>query len=551
MPPYPNPIRFGIMCDGHSLGAWERRTVDLLLEIPNISLELLIIDAPKTKPSSFSDKLRRVPLKRLLWTSYSRLLYKPAATRRVGIADLVSRVPTIECTVRLQGKFSQYFEDADINAIAEYKLDFVLRFAFNIIRGKILDTPRYGVWSFHHDDETKYRGAPPCFWEIYHRDPVTGAILQRLTNRLDGGVVLKKGFFRTKFYSYEGTIDMVYGESAHWPAAICRQLQLDAQQIDFITPTLTQAPIYYPPTNGQLLTFGLKMLASKVRKAFEVLFQTEAWNIGVVEQPIQAFLEPQQLAGTFISTAPLSDPNLFYADCFGREEGGQTQIYFELYDYRTGRGNISRLSYPWQVSEKPHTILDLPFHLSYPYLFGPYCIPESAAEQRVARYDLPHAGPMPGTAHTLLPNTRGIDSTLLEHGGTFWLFYTRIDRDPDLNLYIAYASHLDGPWQEHPLNPVKTDVRSARPAGTPFLHEGRLYRPAQDFSRGYGYGITINEITELTTTTFAERSASALTSLHPSYPDGMHTVSAVGPNRTVIDFKRHTFGLANLVRRFK
>jgi len=44
----------------------------------------------------------------------------------------------------------------------------------------------FGVWSWHHGDEDKYRGGPPAFWEIVNADPVTGALLQRLTERLDG-----------------------------------------------------------------------------------------------------------------------------------------------------------------------------------------------------------------------------------------------------------------------------------------------------------------------------------------------------------------------------
>ena len=38
---------------------------------------------------------------------------------------------------------------------------------------------------------------PPGFWEIHNGDPVTGVILQRLTETLDGGVVLHAGWFKT------------------------------------------------------------------------------------------------------------------------------------------------------------------------------------------------------------------------------------------------------------------------------------------------------------------------------------------------------------------
>lgn len=535
-------IRFGIMCNGKDLAEWERQVVDHLLALPNVSLELLIVEKHKDEaPTSLTSKVLRLNRQRLLYTAYNKLLYKPTTLRRVSISDLVARTPARVCQIQLKGKFSQYFKEKDIEEVAGFQLDFILRFAFNIIRGKILDVPQFGVWSFHHDDEMKYRGGPPCLWEIYHRDPVTGAILQRLTDKLDGGVVLKKGFFRTKFYSYTGTIDMVYKESAYWPAAICRQLQLDPTQLDFATTTPTSAPIYYPPTNTQFLAFATKVLRSKAQKVFEVLLRAESWNIGVVARPIQDFLQPELLRHTPIDTATLPTKTTFFADCFGRREAGGLQIYFEAYDYRTNRGNISRLAYPWQPPAAPEIIMDFPFHLSYPFLIDTYCIPESAADHKISLYTLGNAVQQPAGAALPGLAVPGIDPTVMHYEERYWLFYTRYDRDADLNLYLAYADELQGPWQQHPQNPVKTDVRSARPAGTPFQHQGRWYRPAQDFSRGYGGGITINEILLMTPTAYAERPTVMLTSPHPDYPDGMHTLSTLDEQHTIIDFKRHRF----------
>jgi len=536
-------IRFGIMCNGNDLASWERQVVDRLLAIPGVSLELLIIEGHTAgKPQSIASRVTRVKSSRLLFTAYSKLLYKPAAIRRTSIADLLASRPTLTCLVELRGKFSQYFSEADIATVASYDLDFVLRFGFNIIRGKMLTTPRFGVWSFHHDDELHYRGAPPCFWEIYNNDPVTGAILQRLTDKLDGGVVLKKGYFRTKFYSYSRTIDMVYEESAYWPAAICKQLKLDSSQLDFTTATRTDAPIYYPPTNTQFLVFVAKLFRNKVRKAYETYLRAEEWNIGVIAQPIHSFLQPEHFSNLVVDTAVLPNDTTFFADSFGRPEKDGTWIYFEAFDYRTNLGNISRLRYPWQVGAAAEVVMNFPFHLSYPYLFDKYCLPESAAVNQIALYDLDQAQPQkPAPAALLGLEIPGVDSTIIEYEGLYWLFYTRKDRDPDLNLYLAYAEQLAGPWNQHPQNPIKTDVRSARPAGTPFWHNKRWYRPAQNFSQGYGSGIVINEILTLSPTVYAERMVINLTSVHPDYPDGMHTMARIDDQHTVIDFKRYRF----------
>jgi hypothetical protein len=526
------------MCRGNCLAVWQRQAVEHLLAMPGVSLALLIVETPSEQPVV----RRRPAFRQLLWAGYRRMLRRPAATRQLSITDWLHRVPAIRCAPQSGPNGVPQLHEQDVAAVAGYELDFVLHFAFQGVRGSILDTPRYGVWSFCHTAEAQRSTAPAGFWEIYHQQPVIEAALLRLGS--GPAAVLKKGYFRTKFHSYQGTVDMVRGESAHWPAMLCQQLRLAASQPPAAATPAVAVPL--EPASWQVLMFGGKIVFNNLQRLYIALFrQAEFWNIGVIEQPIQAFLQPQLLRGVAISTAPLRSRHVFYADCFGREENGKTQIYFEHYDYRTGLGTIARLGYPWQAGEQPQPVFDLPYHLSYPYLFGSYCIPESAAAAQVVQYDLCEPTPL-SRAQPLLPGVPGIDSTLFEHAGRFWLFYTRLDRNPNLNLFIAYSDQQAGPWHEHPLNPVLTDVRCARPAGTPFHHEGRLYRPAQNYSRGYGSSLVINEVVELTPTTFVERPAAEFTSLHPEYAAGMHTLSAIGPNRTAVDFKRHGFSTSAL-----
>src|SRR5262249_2645728 len=136
---------------------------------------------------------------RVLWTAYIRLFPEDCLSsgRPVDMSRLFAGVPSIACTVIRKGKFAQYFRPEDVTLIRAFDLDFILRFAFGIIRGDILQAARYGVWSFHHGDETRFRGSPPGFWEIYFNEAVTGAVLQRLTERLDGGIILQRCFVAT------------------------------------------------------------------------------------------------------------------------------------------------------------------------------------------------------------------------------------------------------------------------------------------------------------------------------------------------------------------
>jgi hypothetical protein len=93
-------------------------------------------------------------------------------------------------------------------------------------------------------------------------------------------------------------------------------------------------------------------------------------------------------------------------------------------------------------------------------------------------------------------------------------------------LHAWHADDLGGPWHPHTLNPLKTDVRSSRPAGTPFRYDGQLYRPAQDCSERYGGGIALNRVRQLSPTEFAETTARYLAPERGSpYPHGLHTLS--------------------------
>ena len=130
-----------------------------------------------------------------------------------------------------------------------------------------------------------------------------------------------------------------------------------------------------------------------------------------------------------------------------------------------------------------------------------------------------------------------MDPTVLRHDGLWWLWGTSGDDEPDSKLFLWYAPDLWGPWRPHPGNPVKVDVRSSRPAGRPFLHEGSLYRPAQDCSRTYGGGITINRVTCLSPTEFREEAAVHVEPWDRKYPSGIHTLVGDGA-LTVLDGKR-------------
>lgn len=536
------PLRFGILCDGPSIQAYQARAVERLLALPGVELALVVINADPPRPPPRRGLKRFLRGKGMAFTLYHRAFLgaRVESGRPVDMGPVFAGVPTLRVPVVRKGKFSEYFREEDVAAVRSHGLDFLLRCGFGIIRGEILSAARLGVWSFHHGDEEKYRGGPPCFWEIYRGEPVTGAILQRLTDRLDGGVVLQKGFFRTVGHSYARSLDAVKFGSADWPARVVADLRAGNAAYLEAPPSRSEAPIYRRPTDAQTLRFAAVVGRNWLRTQWRARFVRDRWGVGVIDAPIHRLLEGGPLPPVRWLRAPRGAA--WIADPFAAESGGRQWVLAEAWDAAAGRGHIVALGLDGAEGEEPAEALREPFHMSYPCVVEDgdalFCVPETADAGRVTVYRadaFPHRWE---AAATIECGARPVDPTLFRHEGRWWLFCTDREHDSHTKLFAWHAGALAGPWLPHAQNPLKTDVRSSRPAGTPFVHEGVLYRPAQDCSRTYGGAVVINRVLRLSPTEFAEEPAAVL-SPDPDgpFPDGMHTVSAAGA-RTLVDGKR-------------
>ena len=92
-------------------------------------------------------------------------------------------------------------------------------------------------------------------------------------------------------------------------------------------------------------------------------------------------------------------------------------------------------------------------------------------------------------------------------------------------LFLFHARGPLGPWTAHPQNPIKSDVRSARPAGRLFYRGDRLIRPAQDCSVTYGGALVLCEVQELMTTSYREAIVKRLEPDWLAGNRGFHTLS--------------------------
>ena len=181
-------------------------------------------------------------------------------------------------------------------------------------------------------------------------------------------------------------------------------------------------------------------------------------------------------------------------------------------------------------------------HLSYPSTFQDgadlLCTPEVHQEDGCVIYRLADDGSWV-MLHHILRGRRIVDPTFFHHGPRWWLFFTEYrEKCGNLTLHAFHSDAIAGPWTPHALDPLKSDLASARPAGRPFTLHGRLYRPAQDCSQTYGGAINVMEVEVLTPTVFRETVALRLEpSPRSPYPDGRHHLVVDG-TRVYSDGKR-------------
>eukprot|EP01034_Spumella_vulgaris_P002669 gene2669-3462_t len=206
------------MCNGSTLSRWQWESIRLLWESGYAEPVLLIQNAvdETPQPTGF-EKWRKYPYKHLVYRLAKRFLFRVPSMEQEPMPPELEALPWLRCVTIRKGKYSEYFSDDDLEKITGYRLDFVLRYGFNIIRGKVLDVPKYGVWSYHHGDEMLFRGGPIGLWEIYRRSLVNGVVLQRLNDLIDAGVILSRRTYQTVNHSYSEHVEKILWHNADMP----------------------------------------------------------------------------------------------------------------------------------------------------------------------------------------------------------------------------------------------------------------------------------------------------------------------------------------------
>lgn len=407
----------------------------------------------------------------------------------------------------------------------------------------MLDLTTAGVGGLDDDTvETWYFG----YGAAGSRDPVWTALLDYIrspgTSRValisePGSRILREGLLT---WMRSERVERILLDPSGWPAAEAVRRATPGSRDD--GPSNKVAAVHDRAAGIPLSLLKVASVGRRMLESAKAVTREDDWNVGVVHAPIA------EVAASGV-TQPIAWFPLrfgrFAADPFGVERDDLLHVFFEDYDQREGRGTIAYVAITddGNVSD-PEIIIDAGVHASYPFLVeddgAVFLLPETSAANELVLYEATDFPRGWRRAATLLAGIPAVDASVVQFDGRWWMFATNAGLGANHNLFVWHAPRLTGPWTPHAANPVKTDARSSRPGGTPFVVDGTLYRPSQDCSVTYGGRLVINRVDVLTPSAFAEDPVASM-GPQPESPhrDGLHTLSAAG-SYTLVDGKtRH------------
>jgi hypothetical protein len=461
--------------------------------------------------------------------------------RSCDLAKVIDRVVEIRPIVSKSG-YVYRFSDEDVEKVKALDLDLLIRCGSGILSGSILRASRLGIVSFHHGDNKVNRGGPAGFWECYFRWPRTGFIIQRLTEELDAGEVLVRGYFGTRHY-YSLNQAHVYKKAlAHLKNLLKQVAATGALPPAERVPVLYSNMLFRVPNLAQCIVYGCKLVTRVFIKAMTgILRLRERWGISVLSAKWDE-------AVLWRSTAAPVPRGRFWADPFLCTRNGKTFCFVEDFVYKTGRGHITALEIDGTKIVERGIALTEPFHLSFPFLFEYqgelYMCPEAGESRQVRIYRCTEFPLQWKLEKIIMEGVSAVDTMLFRREGKWWLL-TSIDesgtRDHCSELFLFSSdSPLSTNWAPHRQNPIRIDSCGGRNAGL-IIEGDKIFRLAQcqGFDR-YGHSLVVHEIKETSDSRYVEERVAKISPNFRKGLRGTHHLSTDGKTM-VIDHVSYSF----------
>jgi len=408
----------------------------------------------------------------------------------------------IHIETKKNGLYTILANKQELDKVKRLNIDLFIRVGWGIIGGAILDLSRFGIWSLHHGDNDFYRGKPSLFWEFYEGQTTVGCILQKLNKTLDGGEVIDKITLGVNRFSITRTYYNLYYKSLEMILLNLDYLIANQElpKNNFSEGLFYSNHLYKVPNIRQQLVLISKLVFRNFQR--KVFNRSQAvWML--------SFAKAEHRFLLYKYKPILNRKGFFTADPFVIARGDKHYVFYEEAHIRSGKGHIGFMNLE-NLSERG-VALQEDFHLSFPFLFNDhgrlYMIPETRGVNEIRLYEcteFPHEWKL---SKVLMKDVSAVDTVLHKVDGLYFLF-TSISRNEKLNnadnLYVFWSNSLVDEFQPVGKGVFLKDVRGGRNAGSIFRYKRDWYRVAQNGSGGYGAGLNLYKITELSKENYKE-----------------------------------------------
>jgi len=505
-------LRIGLLVDDWNIPAWQH---DLLVELLNsdyASIDVLI--QTTTNPSK---ALRRGLAVSIYDAFQRREKIHPAGNDACEIVNACKLHSEVDCITIPSGSDSSCAREraSKLASIKSLKIDVILALDDISPIDSLVDACKYGVWFYDYSYSTSARVDSSWigFREVLRREPFIHSALMVRSPAFQKDQTAYRSYSRVNSLSHALTRSEHLWKIRAFVPRVLRELYVHGGNKFFQRLQETAAGAQFDRSPDPINLRGLSVLASSISYAFWRIrlkftrgFSDKKWilmfQIGGDSRELDKY------------SKMLPPKDWFWADPYVVRKDDHYHIFFEEASVESGHGHISviRMDDSGNYSQ-PARVLARPYHLSYPFIFEwrrtMYLIPESAENRTIEVYKCKKFPDEWELECKLMENVAAYDATLFEHNDTWWLFANIREHECASDWDELYLFSADNPlsddWQPHPMNPIISDVRCARPAGKIFRRNGRIYRPSQNSSFRYGYALNFSEILELTKTTYKER----------------------------------------------
>jgi hypothetical protein len=504
-------MRIGILIkEFEDLENWELRVIDNIKNNQNFELTLLIKDgrgiSKNLKPNY---TLGEFILKKQILIEKNRYLNNTKSVNKTDLLEFLNNIPSIQINPISKGKIDT-FKVEDSQRIQEYNLDVILKHGFNNLSGGILNVAKKGIWLLSHSDLSLNRGGICGFWEVLLNKPIIAVSILKLSSHLGKGNIIDKAFYNRNLFSSVITNNIVKESSV---SLLLKNLKKLSKNEDLVTYDIVNFDIcdetpnlYY--TCKYLFNFYTIYALNKIKSIIiSSDIRKQCWTLFIGKGN---FMETD-LSKLKSAKVP---SNEFWADPFLFNYKNVHYVFFESYSYITKKGKICCGRVENDRIVDVIDVLDLTYHLSYPYIFEErgeiFMMPETGENKRLEIYK---SIGFPNKWELYSSGFEGEsvqDTTLyIDEEKQKWLFLNKVidsnvDRTSELYIYKIDSLKLNT-IEAHKDNPVIIDSRVARNGGAIFEYKGKIYRPSQSNTDGiYGKALNINLIKKLTIDEYEE-----------------------------------------------